>query len=139
MKNFPGNLTCRLNVSDTWRPLKYRTKKQLFSYTVKRAIFFLRSLAPYGLCVPLLVIQSAEATHIHDDDQSRLECGFCSNFTGADEKNILITNFCLQVNPAKETFLLADEVCNHNISIPTKSRSPPNFQFTKTTFLSQTR
>ena len=48
-------------------------------------------------------MQSAEATHIHDDDQSRLECEICSVFTGVDEDNVLITNFCLQVNPAKDT------------------------------------
>ena len=101
-------------------------EKQLFSYTFTREVFFLRSLLPYALCVFLLVIQSAEATHNHDDDHPRLECEICSNFTGADEENVLITNFCLPANLAKETFLLADEVCDHNISIPTKSRSPPN-------------
>jgi len=99
----------------------------LFGYTFMRVIFLLRKLPSSALCILLLVMQSAEATHIHDDDQSRLECEICSVFTGVDEDNVLITNFCLQVNPAKEIFLLADEVSNHNISIPTKSRSPPNF------------
>jgi len=79
------------------------------------------------LCAFLLVIQSAEATHSHDDDDnSRLECEICLKPSGAEDEVVLTADFCELVKLGKETFLLADEVFGYHASIPAQSRSPPN-------------
>ena len=78
------------------------------------------------LCAFLLVIQSAEATHSHDDDDpSRLECEICLKPTGAEDEAVLTTDFCVLVKLEKETFFSAEEVCDHESSIPAQSRAPP--------------
>ena len=78
------------------------------------------------LCAFLLVIQAAEATHSHnDDDPSRLECEICLKPTGAEDEAVLTTDFCVLVKLEKETFLTANEVCRFQTSIPAQSRAPP--------------
>ena len=78
------------------------------------------------LCAFLLVIQTAEAAHSHDDDDhSRLECEICLKPTGAEDEAVLTTDFCGLVKLGKETFLTADEVCGYKTSIPAQSRAPP--------------
>lgn len=78
------------------------------------------------LCACLLVIQTAEATHSHDDDDhSRLDCEICLKPSGAEDEVVLTTDFCVLVKLEKETFLTADEVCRYQTSIPAQSRAPP--------------
>ena len=78
------------------------------------------------LCAFLLVIQSAEATHSHDDgDLSRIDCEICLKPTGAEDEVVLTTDFCVLVKLEKETFFSADEICDHESSIPAQSRAPP--------------
>ena len=78
------------------------------------------------LCACLLVIQTAEATHSHDDDDhSRLDCEICLKPTGAEDEVVLTTDFCVLVKLEKETFFSAGEVCDHESSIPAQSRAPP--------------
>jgi len=76
------------------------------------------------LCAFLLVIQTAEATHSHDD-HSRLDCEICLKPTGAEDEVVLTTDICVLVKLEKETFFSADEVCDHESSIPAQSRAPP--------------
>ena len=78
------------------------------------------------LCAFLLVIQTAESTHSHgDDDHSRLDCEICLKPTGAEDEAVLTTDFCVLVKLEKETFFSADEFCDHESSIPAQSRAPP--------------
>ena len=72
------------------------------------------------------MIQTAEATHSHDDDDhSRLDCEICLKPSGAEDEVVLTTDFCVLVKLEKETFLTADEVCRPRTSIPAQSRAPP--------------
>ena len=78
------------------------------------------------LCACLLVIQTAEATHSHDDDDhSRLDCEICLKPSGAEDEVVLTTDFCVLVKLEKETFFSEGEVCDHESSIPAQSRAPP--------------
>ena len=78
------------------------------------------------LCVFLLVIQSAEAMHTHDDDDpTHLECEICLKPAGAEDEAVLTTDFFELVKLGKETLFSADEVCGYENSVPVQSRAPP--------------
>ena len=98
----------------------------MISYLSTSKFFLLRRLFSGLLCVFLLVIQSAEATHKHDDDDAtHLECEICLKPTGAEDEAVLTTDFCELVNVGKETFFSVEEVCDYETSIPAQSRAPP--------------
>ena len=79
------------------------------------------------LCAFLLVIQSAEATHSHDDgDLSRIDCEICLKPTGAEDDAVLTTDFCELLKLGEENFFSADEVPGYQPSISAQSRAPPH-------------
>ena len=79
------------------------------------------------LCVFLLSVQIAEATHTHEgEDLSQCECEGCLKAASAEDEMASAAEFLLLARNTSEAYLLVDEVFQNTGAIKAQSRSPPN-------------
>tara|TARA_Y100000746_G_scaffold122343_1_gene104828 strand:+ start:109 stop:396 length:288 start_codon:yes stop_codon:yes gene_type:complete len=78
------------------------------------------------LCVFLLSVQIAEATHTHEgEDLSRFECEICLKAASAEDEMASAAEFLLLARSTSEAYFLVDEVYRNTGTINAQSRSPP--------------
>ena len=78
------------------------------------------------LCVFLLSVQIAEATHTHEgEDLSQFECEICLKAASAEDEMATLAEFLLLDRDVYEAYLLVDEVYRNTGAINAQSRSPP--------------
>ena len=78
------------------------------------------------LCVFLLSVQIAEATHTHEgEDLSQFECEICLKAASAEDEMASAAEFLLLGRSTSEAYFLVDEVYRNTSTINAQSRSPP--------------
>ena len=78
------------------------------------------------LCVFLLSVQIAEATHTHEgEDLSQFECEICLKAASAEDEMAPAADFLVLARNTSEAYLLVDEVCRKTGAINAQSRAPP--------------
>ena len=79
------------------------------------------------LCVFLLSVQIAEATHTHEgEDLSQFECEICLKAASAEDEMATVAEFLLLHRNSNQTYRSVDEVLRFAAAINAQSRSPPN-------------
>ena len=78
------------------------------------------------LCVFLLSVQIAEATHTHEgEDLSQFECEICLKAASAEDEMATLAEFLLLDRDIYEAYPLVNEVYRNTGAINAQSRSPP--------------